>query len=75
LDASLVVIESSGTDSEVHDESSWSGNDTYVDDVDIRPIYDEERIAEVQFTAECNVFAIGKQHAKKPEIINEGRVD
>ncbi|GJX65190.1 hypothetical protein Tco_0299533 [Tanacetum coccineum] len=75
LDASLVVIESSGTDSEVHDESSWSGNDTDVDDADIRPIYDEEPMAEVQFTTECNVFAIGKQHVEKPEIINEGRVD
>ncbi|GJV52497.1 hypothetical protein Tco_1448238 [Tanacetum coccineum] len=75
LDASLVVIESSRTDSEVHDESSWSGNDTDVDDVDIRPIYDEEPMADVQSTAECNVFAIGKQHVEKPEIINEGRVD
>ncbi|GJT91855.1 hypothetical protein Tco_1080700 [Tanacetum coccineum] len=75
LDASLVVIESSRTDSEVHDESTWSGNDTDVDDVDIRPIYDEEPMDEVQFTAKCNVFAIGKQHAEKPEIINEGRVD
>ncbi|GJZ74363.1 hypothetical protein Tco_0638509 [Tanacetum coccineum] len=41
----------------------------------IRPIYDEEPMAEVHLTAECNIFAIGQQHTKKPKIINEGRVD
>ncbi|GKB58658.1 hypothetical protein Tco_0914844, partial [Tanacetum coccineum] len=46
LDASLVVIKSSGTESEVQDESNKSGNDTNVDDVDIKPVYDEEPIAE-----------------------------
>ncbi|GJW08981.1 hypothetical protein Tco_1571404 [Tanacetum coccineum] len=44
-------------------------------DFDIRPIYDEEPMAEVQLTAECNIFAIGQQHTEQPEIINEGRVD
>ncbi|GJV68698.1 hypothetical protein Tco_1484207 [Tanacetum coccineum] len=44
-------------------------------DTDIRPIYDEEPMAEVQLTAECNIFAIGQQHTEQPEIINEGRVD
>ncbi|GKE62797.1 hypothetical protein Tco_1513164, partial [Tanacetum coccineum] len=48
-----------GTESEVQDESSRSGNDTDTDDVDIRPIYDEEPMAEVQLTDECNIFAIG----------------
>ncbi|GJY09092.1 hypothetical protein Tco_0377277 [Tanacetum coccineum] len=38
LDADLVVTESSGTESEVQDESSRLGNDTNTDDVDIRPI-------------------------------------
>ncbi|GKE71557.1 hypothetical protein Tco_1529629 [Tanacetum coccineum] len=52
-----------------------SGNDTDADDVDIRPIYDEEPMAEVQLTAECNIFATGQQHTEQPEIINEGRVD
>ncbi|GJS73995.1 hypothetical protein Tco_0706836 [Tanacetum coccineum] len=52
-----------------------SGNDTDADDADIRPIYDEEPMAEVQLTAECNIFAIGQQHTEQPEIINEGRVD
>ncbi|GJS82892.1 hypothetical protein Tco_0749433 [Tanacetum coccineum] len=41
----------------------------------IRPIYDEEPMAEVQLTAGCNIFAIGQQHTEQPEIINEGRVD
>ncbi|GJV42305.1 hypothetical protein Tco_1420745 [Tanacetum coccineum] len=55
--------------------SSRSGNDTDADDADIRPIYDEEPMAEVQLTAECNIFAIGQQHTEQPEIIVEGRVD
>ncbi|GKD47062.1 hypothetical protein Tco_1271707 [Tanacetum coccineum] len=56
-------------------DSSRSGNDTDADDADIRPIYDEEPMAEVQLTAECNIFAIGQQHTEQPEIIVEGRVD
>ncbi|GJZ25949.1 hypothetical protein Tco_0570202 [Tanacetum coccineum] len=64
-----------GIESEVQDDSSRSGNDTDTDDADIRPIYDEEPMAEVQLTTECNIFAIGQQHTKQPEIINEGRVD
>ncbi|GJZ23805.1 hypothetical protein Tco_0561264 [Tanacetum coccineum] len=75
LDADLVVTESSMTKSEVQDESSRSGNDTDTDDADIRPIYDEEPMVEVQLTAKCNIFATGQQHTKQPEIINEGRVD
>ncbi|GJR77434.1 hypothetical protein Tco_0089799 [Tanacetum coccineum] len=51
------------------------GNDTDADDADIRPIYNEEPMAEVQLTAECDIFAIGKQHTEQPEIINEGRVN
>ncbi|GKD34049.1 hypothetical protein Tco_1249558 [Tanacetum coccineum] len=57
------------------DESSRSGNDTYTDDVDIRPIYEEEPIAEVQLTAEYHIFATRQQYTKQPEIITEGRVD
>ncbi|GJW83377.1 hypothetical protein Tco_0156522 [Tanacetum coccineum] len=75
LDANLVDTESIRTDSTVQDDSSRSGNDTDADDADIRPIYDEEPMAEVQLTAECNIFAIGQQHTEQPEIINEGRVD
>ncbi|GJS90713.1 gag-pol polyprotein [Tanacetum coccineum] len=58
---------------EVQDDSSKSRNDTDADDADIRPIYDEEPMAEVQLTARCNIIAIGQQHTEQPEIINEGQ--
>ncbi|GKD36961.1 hypothetical protein Tco_1257168, partial [Tanacetum coccineum] len=61
--------------SEVQDDSSIPGNDTDADDADIRPIYDEEPMVEVQLSAECNIFAIGQKHTEQPEIIVEGRVD
>nr|GEY51021.1 hypothetical protein [Tanacetum cinerariifolium] len=75
LVASLVDTESSGTDSKEHDTSSRSGNDAYDDDADIRLIYDEELMAEVQTTAEINVFAIGQQHSLQPELNNKGKVE
>ncbi|GKG09217.1 hypothetical protein Tco_0337963 [Tanacetum coccineum] len=31
------------------------------------PSYDEEPMAEVQLTAECNIFAIGQQHTEQPD--------
>nr|GEU60211.1 hypothetical protein [Tanacetum cinerariifolium] len=70
LDASLVDTESSGTKSKEHDTSSRSGNDA-----DIKPIYHEEPTAEVQTTAEINVFAIGQQHTEQPKFNNKGEVD
>nr|GEX73684.1 hypothetical protein [Tanacetum cinerariifolium] len=60
MDASLVDKESSRTKSKEHDPSTRSGNDAHDDDADIRPIYDEEPMAEVQTTAEIDVFAIGQ---------------
>ncbi|GJW26162.1 hypothetical protein Tco_0039973 [Tanacetum coccineum] len=75
LDTDLVDTESIRTASTVQDDNSRSGNDTDADDADIRPIYDEEPMAEVQLTAECNIFVIGKQHTEQPKIINEGRVN
>ncbi|GJX04764.1 integrase, catalytic region, zinc finger, CCHC-type containing protein [Tanacetum coccineum] len=75
LDASLVIIESNGTESQEQDTSSRSGNDAHVDDADIRPIYNEEPMAEVQTTAEINIFATGQQHTEQPEFNNEGKVD
>ncbi|GKD32744.1 hypothetical protein Tco_1248253, partial [Tanacetum coccineum] len=75
LDVSLVDTESSGTKSKEKDTSSRSGNDSHADDVDIRPIYDEEPMAEVQTTAEINIFASGQQHTEQPEFNNEGKVD
>ncbi|GJY54226.1 hypothetical protein Tco_0445890, partial [Tanacetum coccineum] len=46
LDASLVDTESSGITLKEQDTSSRSGNDAHADDADIRPIYDEEPMAE-----------------------------
>ncbi|GJU02011.1 reverse transcriptase domain-containing protein, partial [Tanacetum coccineum] len=60
LDASLVIIESNGTESQEQDTSSRSGNDAHV---------------EVQMTANNNVSATGQQHTEQPEFINEGEVD
>ncbi|GJU14223.1 hypothetical protein Tco_1142189 [Tanacetum coccineum] len=75
LDASLVIIESNGTESQEQDTSSRSGNDSHADDADIRPISDEEPMAEVQTTADDNVSATGQQHTEQPEFNNEGEVD
>ncbi|GJW37140.1 hypothetical protein Tco_0060060 [Tanacetum coccineum] len=51
--ADLVDTESIRTDSTVQDERSRSGNDTNADDADIRPIYDEEPMAE--YPEQCQV--------------------
>ncbi|GJT66295.1 retrovirus-related pol polyprotein from transposon TNT 1-94 [Tanacetum coccineum] len=75
LDASSVIIENNGTESKEQDTSSRSGNDAHVDDADIRPIYAEEPMAEVQMTANDNVSATGQKHTEQPEFNNEGKVD
>ncbi|GJX69981.1 hypothetical protein Tco_0307152 [Tanacetum coccineum] len=75
LDASLVDTKSNGTESKEQDTSSRSGNDAHADDEDIRPIYDEEPMAEVQTTAEINIFATRQQHTEQLEFNNEGKVD
>ncbi|GJV72464.1 hypothetical protein Tco_1492459 [Tanacetum coccineum] len=75
LDASLVNTESSRTESGKQDTSSSSGNDIDADDADIKPVYDEEPMAEVQLTAEINVLATGQQHTEQPGFNNEGEVD
>ncbi|GJX46948.1 hypothetical protein Tco_0272138 [Tanacetum coccineum] len=74
LDTSLVIIKSSGTESQEQDTSSRSGNDAHIDDADIRPIYDEEPQTEVQMTTNNNVAAKGQQHTEQPEFINEGEI-
>ncbi|GKD65386.1 hypothetical protein Tco_1307494 [Tanacetum coccineum] len=53
LDVSLVVTKSSETESKKQDTSSRSGNDAYADNANIRPIYDEEQMAE--YTEQCQV--------------------
>ncbi|GJR47007.1 hypothetical protein Tco_1315110 [Tanacetum coccineum] len=75
VDASLVNTESIGTESKEQDTSSRPGNDAHADDADIKPIYDEEPMVEVQTTAEINIFATGQQHTEQPEFNNEGKVD
>ncbi|GJW57502.1 hypothetical protein Tco_0104233 [Tanacetum coccineum] len=70
LDASSVIIESNGTESQKQDTSSRLGNDA-----DMRPVYDEEPMVEVQMTADDNVSATGQQHTEQPESNNEGEVD
>ncbi|GKA38450.1 hypothetical protein Tco_0731001 [Tanacetum coccineum] len=56
------------------DISSRLGNDVDSDDADIKPIYDEELIAEIQLTAKCNVFATGQQHTEQLKFNNEGGI-
>ncbi|GKC42533.1 hypothetical protein Tco_1060255 [Tanacetum coccineum] len=75
LDVSLVDTKSRGIESEKQDTSSRSENDINVDDADIRSIYNEEPMAEVQLTADHNVYATGQQHTQQPEFSNEGEVD
>ncbi|GJV83928.1 hypothetical protein Tco_1523826 [Tanacetum coccineum] len=74
LDASLVDTESSRIESKEQDTSSRSRNDAHADDVDIRPIYDEEPMAEVQTTTEINVFSTRQHHTEQPEFNNEREV-
>ncbi|GJY20343.1 hypothetical protein Tco_0392909 [Tanacetum coccineum] len=69
LDASSVIIESNGTESQKQDTSSRSGNDA-----NIRPIHDEEPMAKVQMTADENVSATGQQHTEQPESIMKERL-
>ncbi|GJS97359.1 hypothetical protein Tco_0804327 [Tanacetum coccineum] len=71
LDASLVDTESSETESKEQDTRSRSGNDAHADDADLRPIYNEEPMAEVQLSVDNNVFATGQQHTEQPEFNNE----
>ncbi|GKC68548.1 hypothetical protein Tco_1101146 [Tanacetum coccineum] len=73
VEVDLVVTKSSGIESKVKYDNNRSRNDTDDDDADIRPIYDEEPMAKVQLTAECNIFAIGPHHTEQPELINKGK--
>nr|GEV83857.1 hypothetical protein [Tanacetum cinerariifolium] len=74
FDASSVDTKCSRTESKELDTSSRLRNDAHDDGADIKPIYDEEPMAEVQTTAEIEVFAIGQQHTEQPEFNNEGEV-
>nr|GEW29833.1 hypothetical protein [Tanacetum cinerariifolium] len=74
LDASSVDTECSRTESKEQDTSSSLGNDAHDDGADIRPIYNEEPMAEVQMAAKIDVFAIGQHHTKQLEFSNEGAI-
>ncbi|GKC18281.1 hypothetical protein Tco_1020431 [Tanacetum coccineum] len=67
--------ESSGIESGKQNTSSSSRNDADADDADIKLVYDEEPMAKVQLTAECNVSTTGQQHTEQPEFNTEGEVD
>nr|GFD23773.1 hypothetical protein [Tanacetum cinerariifolium] len=75
LDASLVDTESNRTESKEQNTSNISRNDAHADDADIRPIYDEEPMAEVQTTDEIIVFDIRQQHTEQREFNDKGEVD
>ncbi|GJR49211.1 reverse transcriptase domain-containing protein [Tanacetum coccineum] len=57
------------------DTNIKSGNDIDADDADIRLIYDEDPITEVQLTTDDNVSATGQQHTKQPKFNNKEEVD
>nr|GEU45194.1 hypothetical protein [Tanacetum cinerariifolium] len=69
LDTSLVITKRSVTKSEKHDTSSSLENDADTDDADIKPVYDEEPMAEVPSHKTTNRNKPVKKIsvAKKPE--------
>ncbi|GJT49729.1 hypothetical protein Tco_0975886 [Tanacetum coccineum] len=69
LDDGSVVTKSSGTKSDKRDTSSRSGNDADTEDAVIRPVNDQEPFAEVQLTAQHNVFTNEQQHFVQSEPI------
>ncbi|GJV84036.1 hypothetical protein Tco_1523934 [Tanacetum coccineum] len=69
VDANLVVTESSRTKLDKQDTSSRSGNDVNTEDAVIRPVNDQELLAEVQLTAQHNVLANEQQHYMQSEPI------
>ncbi|GKB37938.1 hypothetical protein Tco_0882880 [Tanacetum coccineum] len=70
LDAGSVITKSSRTKSDKHDTSNSSGTYiTHAVDSDIRPVNDQVPFAEVQLTAQHNVFANVQQHTEQSEPI------
>nr|GEX05945.1 hypothetical protein [Tanacetum cinerariifolium] len=68
FDVDFVVTESSGTELGVQDESIRSGNDTYTDDADIRPIYDEEPMAETKDYNDSLIDQINKKSIENADL-------
>ncbi|GJW02936.1 actin-binding, cofilin/tropomyosin type protein [Tanacetum coccineum] len=68
LDAELVVMESNGTESGMHDTSSSSGTyTTHAVDANIKPVNNQVPFAEVQLTAQHNVLTKEQQHTEQSE--------
>ncbi|GJT82131.1 hypothetical protein Tco_1056473 [Tanacetum coccineum] len=65
VDNGLVVMESNGTESEVQDDSSRSGNDTDADDADIRPSKSSVRIQSIR-QENSHQPIDQKNHTQKP---------
>nr|GEV54860.1 hypothetical protein [Tanacetum cinerariifolium] len=64
-----VDMESSGTKSDEQDTSSMLGKDANTEDAVIRPINDQEPLAEVQLTALHNVLTNEPQHTEQSKPI------
>ncbi|GJY90909.1 hypothetical protein Tco_0506105 [Tanacetum coccineum] len=58
LDVNLAVTESSGTESVNQYESDSSRNDTFIDDANIKPTYDEEPMAELYLAEDSSTSAL-----------------
>ncbi|GJR61176.1 hypothetical protein Tco_1503338 [Tanacetum coccineum] len=71
---SRLSLKAIGQETQEQDTSSRSGNDAHVDDADIRPIDNEEPMAEVQTTADDNVSATRQQHTEQPESNMKGEI-
>ncbi|GJW17522.1 hypothetical protein Tco_0024958 [Tanacetum coccineum] len=69
FDAGLAGSESKETESEKHVTCSRSGNDTHVEDADIKSVNDNKPMAEVQLIAQHNVLANEQQHSIQSEPI------
>ncbi|GJR58788.1 hypothetical protein Tco_1500950 [Tanacetum coccineum] len=72
-DDGLVVKARRGTEFDMRDECSKSGNDTQAEGPDIRLSNDTKPLHEVQSTVAYNVNANDRQHAEQPKFINEGK--
>nr|GEY87727.1 hypothetical protein [Tanacetum cinerariifolium] len=79
LDASSVDTESNRTESKEQDTSSSSGNDAHDDVADIRPIYDEEPMAELKEMVHNHYLEESKkrtqEHSKnlEPSLMHSAR--
>ncbi|GJX77237.1 hypothetical protein Tco_0324048 [Tanacetum coccineum] len=66
LDVGLVVTESSGVELGKQNTSSRIGNDTDVDNAYIRPIYDEELMAEHEVSSRAKIQSHKTRNDNKP---------